>query len=484
MPREKPGMESVTTARMTPWQEFYSSIRDPAWPVCDTEKDFATLPEHIKQEIVDVHGYTPGEYRQQSRLRQKPFPIVTSTSCQLKWNWSTIYLSTGKTASCHRTNHHEFDTGKFDFHNTPEKLDDRNRMLQGQWPVKGCEYCREIESAGGQSDRMTNLDFPGMHAPPELDNNIDAVSVTPRILEVYFDNVCNLKCVYCGPYFSSLWDAENKRHGTFRSNGLVISDDFVKDTNLENNKKKLFEWLALNRQHLTNFNVLGGEPLFQPEFDQCLDFFESHPAPDLSFQIFTNLNISLKRLSSAIDRIEKLIIQNKIRRFSVTASLDCWGARQEYARFPLDLRSWEENFNFLLSKPWVDIVVGSTITPLTIKTLPDLIERINLWNLERPVTHYFNSVNGPSFMFIDILGDLFAEDFDRALALMPENTSDQKTVKKYLEGIAYQSKSKGINTKEVIKLRTFLDEMDRRRNTNWRQIFPELVYPLENTVDQ
>jgi MoaA/NifB/PqqE/SkfB family radical SAM enzyme len=29
------------------------------------------------------------------------------------------------------------------------------------------------------------------------------VHVTPRILEVYFDNTCNLKCLYCGPHFSS-----------------------------------------------------------------------------------------------------------------------------------------------------------------------------------------------------------------------------------------------------------------------------------------
>ena len=44
-------------------------------------------------------------------------------------------------------------------------------MLEGKWPEKGCDYCINIEKAGGQSDRITNLDFPGIHAPVELDDN-------------------------------------------------------------------------------------------------------------------------------------------------------------------------------------------------------------------------------------------------------------------------------------------------------------------------
>ena len=465
---------------MTPWQEFYQSVKDPIWPDCDNEKDFDRLPERIKKECVEIHGYRPGQYGKQDRLIQKRFPIETKTACQLKWNWSTIYLSTGLTASCHRTNHHQFDTEKFDFHNTPIKLDDREKMLQGQWPSKGCDYCRDIEIAGGQSDRITNLDLPGIHAPPELDRDPRAISVTPRILEVYFDNTCNLKCVYCGPYFSSLWDAENKRHGDFNSNGLRISSGFQKDRNLEINKQKMFDWLKINRQMLTNFNILGGEPLFQPEFDQCLEFFDQYPAENLSLQIFTNLNTNINRLSVAIDKIKRLIDSSKIREFVVTASLDCWGDRQEYARFPLDLKIWEENFEFLLRHDWIKIVIGSTITPLTVKTFPELIEKINRWNQQRPISHYFNSVNSPSHMMIDILGDIFVDDFQRALSIMPDTTPDQKRIKQYLEGIASESQSKEFNSVEALKLKTFLDELDRRRKTDWKKTFPELVKPLEN----
>jgi len=460
---------------MSTWVEFYKEIKDPNWPECDSESQFDSLPDHVQQECITVFGYTPGQFSKTSKLINRVFPIKTHTACQLKWNWSTVYLATEKTASCHRTNHHQFDTDQFDFHNTPNKLDDRRRMLKGQWPAQGCNYCQDIEQAGGQSDRITNLDFPGMHAPPELDNDPTAVNVTPRILEIYFDNTCNLKCLYCGPHFSSLWDAENKKHGTFVRGNLTISDTFKKSTNIEYNKQKLYQWLKQNGKHLTVFNILGGEPFYQHELEESLNLFENFPAPELKLQIFTNLNVKLDKLQRITTHVKNLVDQNKLREFEITASLDCWGQPQEYVRYPLNLNSWEKNFNYLLSQSWINLIVSSTVTPLTVKTLPGLLQRINHWNQQRPVYHYQNSVNYPSYMFIDIFGDIFSEDFDRALELKPSTTPEQISSKNYLKGIAQQSASREPNVPEIIKLFDFLNEMDRRRNTDWTEVFPWLV---------
>jgi len=460
---------------MSTWSEFYNEIKDPNWPECENESQFDSLPQHIQQECIEVFGYTPGQFKKTSKLVNQVFPIKTATACQLKWNWSTIYLTTEETASCHRTNHHRFDTEQFDFHNTPSKLDDRQQMLQGQWPKQGCEYCQNIESAGGQSDRITNLDFPGIHAPIELDTDLTATKVTPRILEVYFDNTCNLKCLYCGPYFSSLWDAENKRHGKFIKGDLRISNEFQKSPNIEKNKLKMFDWLKINRQYLSHFNILGGEPFYQSELEECLNLFENFPAPELKLQIFTNLNVKIDKLQRIITRIKTLIDQGKLRELEITASLDCWGPAQEYVRYPLNLVNWETNFNYMLSHQWINLIVSSTVTPLTVKTLPGLLERINQWNQQRPIYHYQNSVNGPSYMFIDIFGDIFSKDFEQALALKPESTPEQIASKKYLRGIAQQSASQNPNIPEIVKLFDFLNEMDRRRNTNWATVFPWLV---------
>ena len=451
---------------MNTWQEFYSQIRDPAWPDCDQETDFDLLPSVIQQECKDTFGYVPGQFAKASKLKNRVFPIQSATACQLKWNWSTIFLTQETTASCHRTDHHKFDTDTFDFHNTARKLEDRQRMLEGQWPRHGCTYCQNIERAGGQSDRITNLDFPGIHAPPELDSDPRAVHVTPRILEVYFNNTCNLKCVYCGPHFSTLWDAENIKFGL---------TPFAKSTNIESNKQKIFDWLRKHGHNLTVFNILGGEPLYQEEFDQCLELFRQYPAPELKLQIFTNLNAKLSRVERMVAQVKDLVDQNCLREFEVTASLDCWGPAQEYARFPLDLGVWQQNFEYLLNQPWINLIISSTITPLTIHTLPDLLERIVEWNKTRPVYHYQNSVCEPDYMLVDIFGDAFQKDFEAALALKPELTPEQRSNKQYLAGIAQQAAAKKPNVMAIRKLYNFLNEMDRRRSTNWRETFPWLV---------
>ena len=451
---------------MSTWAEFYNEIRDPSWPSCDNESDFLALPLHIQQECQEVFGYVPGAFRKTSKLKNRVFPIATDTACQLKWTWSTVYLTTENTASCHRTNHHRFDLAKFDFHNTPSKIDDRKRMLNGEWPARGCTYCQNIEKAGGISDRITNLDFPGIHAPPELDHDPVAVHVTPRILEVYFDNTCNLKCLYCGPHFSSLWDAENVKHG---------DPAFVKSKNIESNKQKLFEWLKQHGHTLTVFNILGGEPLYQPELEQVLTLFEQHPAPELKLQMFTNLNARLPYLQKIIQRVKKLIDTECIREFEITASLDCWGAPQEYVRYPLNLQEWQRNFEYLLSQPWINLIINSTVTPLTIKTLPDLLEKINHWSQTRKVYHYQNSVNGPNHMLIDLFGGIFREDFDRAVSLKPDHTPEDLASKNYLIGIAKQSQQGGPRPEQIRQLFNFLNTMDQRRNTHWPTVFPWLI---------
>jgi hypothetical protein len=451
---------------MSTWQEFYQAIRDPAWPDCDQEHQYSQLPLHIQQECQQVHGYQPGSFRKTSSLLNRVFPIKTATACQLKWTWSTLYLTTGNTASCHRSNHHAYNAAEFDFHNTPEKIQDRQAMLEGRWPGTHCQYCEDIESAGGQSDRITNLDFVGIHTPPELDQDPGAVQVTPRMLEVYFDNVCNLKCVYCGPHFSSLWDAELTRHE---------NRPFVKDPRLEVNKNRIFSWLRDNSQHLTVFNFLGGEPLFQAELDQCLAVFEQHPAPNLKFQIFTNLNASLDRVQSVVERVRRLVDRDCLREFEITASLDCWGPPQEYARFPLDLAVWQRNFEYLLNQRWINLIVNSTVTPLTIKTLPDLLQRINQWNQIRPVYHYQNSVTHRNHFRTEIFGNIFESDFARALELKPQHTPEQRQSRQYLHGIAQQSIQGQPQPGEIKKLFDFLNTLDSRRNTDWTVTFPWLV---------
>jgi len=41
------------------WQIFYENVRDSAWPDCDKESEFISLPDHIKQELIEFFHYVP-----------------------------------------------------------------------------------------------------------------------------------------------------------------------------------------------------------------------------------------------------------------------------------------------------------------------------------------------------------------------------------------------------------------------------------------
>ena len=159
--------------------------------------------------------------------------------------------------------------------------------------------------------------------------------------------------------------------------------------------------------------------------------------------------------------------------------MDNWGPEAEYVRFPLDLKQWEDNFLFMLSKKYINLVINSTLTPLTIKTYPALLEKVKEWSKIRKVYLYQNSVNWPNNQKIDIFGNIFEEDFQKALALKPVNTQEDQLSRDYLDGIRQQSNSKEPNVKEITSLFHFLNDIDLRRNINWRKTFPWLVTEFE-----
>ena len=413
----------------------------------------------------------------------KYFPIKTPTACQLKWTWSSIYLYRGSTNSCHRVEHTQLTPDTFkDFHNTPKKIADRELMLDGQWPSGGCEYCKKIEEAGGSSDRLLHLNIPDL-TPLELNTNPLSTTVTPRIVEVYFDNTCNMSCVYCHDRYSSKIQQENIQFGRFEKNGLII-DNFTQQSNYkEQLTDKFWLWMDEHYSDIKRLHILGGEPFYQKQFEICLDFLHNHKNKQLEFNIISNLMISPEKLKTHIMRIKELVATKKIKRFEITASIDCWGDEQEYIRYGLKLDQWKQNFEFLVNEKWIILNINQVITSLTIPSSPRLIEYINQYRSDRKIGHHIISVTDPTHLNPDIFGPgYFDSAFERILEVMPEDDWQQKEIKKYMKGIQMQISNSKKNTTELIKLRTHLDELDRRRNQNWRITFPWLVKELMDVV--
>jgi hypothetical protein len=69
---------------------------------------------------------------------------------------------------------------------------------------------------------------------------------------------------------------------------------------------------------------------------------------------------------------------------------------------------------------------------------------------------------------------VFGQDFKRVLELMPNETEIQRGHLKSMQGIADALANSPLNVPGIEKLKQYLDELDFRRNTNWRDHFPWL----------
>lgn len=421
---------------------------------------------------------------------KKVFPIKSDTACLLKWSWSTIFLSLGTTSSCHRVNHDKINVDNFEkFHNTENKLRARKLMRQGLWPKQGCEYCEDIEKAGGTSDRLFQLNLMQYNIPQELiiDNSADIV--TPSSLEIYFSNTCNMACLYCGSHFSSVWESENNKFGDFihKSINLLSTDKVDWNQNYDQMLTKFWEWFKNNGKNLQILSILGGEPFYQKEFQQILDFFNENPCPDLRLNISTNLKTDHVKFKKYIDTLLNLKKEKKLGDIQISASLDTWGEAAEFIRWGLDLNQFTQNFEYMLDKDII-LCINAAINALSIKSMHDYIQQIKQWNnvrisahendSQRKINLSFMTVNYPLYLKPDIFdSSVFEKDFEKILdAMKPEDNDGEYFIHSYehMLGISKQIAAKNKDKDKIQELKIFLDEIDRRRNTSWRNIFPWL----------
>jgi hypothetical protein len=450
----------------------YDIMAGPDWPQYENflAGSRGTLPE-IQQEIQ--------QFVDRQKTQGIKFPIKTATACQSKWTWSTIYLNQLSTASCHRVTPIPFELENFDnFHNIPKKLNDRRLMLEGKWPTGGCEYCQEIENSGGWSDRQHNLDIRGL-TPPELESDPTAVSVTPRIVEIFAQNTCNLSCIYCNASLSSKIEQENKKHGEFDQGNVRIPIVSVPTAAADKYFDQFLAWLEKNIQQLIRLHLLGGETFIQHKLmNSVLDILERNPSPNLEFSIFSNCNVPDKWWNYYMNRIHALQIKGNIKVFDLTASIDCWGPEQEYVRSGLDLDKFEKRIAWAIQQDdWLRLNVNQTVTAMTIKTMPGLIDKINHYSKYKHIGHYFQFYTGPHmFQHPKIFAwNFWKDDFEKILNAMPTNTDAQREAIPRMQGLQSLLKQSFHNDLVSInQLHIYLDELDRRRSTNWRSLFSYL----------
>lgn len=405
-----------------------------------------------------------------SKIWESPSP----TACKLKWAWSTIFLNQKTTKSCFHNPVQTFDSETFNFHNITIKIEDRKKMLKGEWP-QGCEYCSHTEELGGKSDRQCHNEIPEL-LPDSLD-----VNTSPKLLEVFFNNTCNMSCLYCGPGASSLWSQEIKKFGPIDINrklGSPLSQDRAGyDKTIEN----FFIWFDKNKHTLERLNILGGEPFLLNETDRLLDVLslEQH---NLDLNIVSNLMIPTEIFDQYVEKLVKLKNNKSVKNIIIMASIDGWGPEVDVQRHGLDRNLWLRNFHQLLKYDEIKLDINVALTCLSIPALPKLIEMWNEWNLVKEVGLQGTRVFDPKFLSPEILpSKLNRPYFEEALRLINDNTWYKKWSKERFSNLLpiFDKYPEG-NIEEMKKLKKYLNELEIRRSINWIDVFPTVYKELQN----
>jgi organic radical activating enzyme len=428
-----------------------------------------------------------------SQQPPKRFPIKEGIPCQLKWTHSTVYLTNGVTASCHRAGYGkiEIDGNNFNFHNTANKIIERTKMLNGEWPSNGCEHCKHIEQAGGNSDRTIHLEMEGTTAPPELDNDLKAVNVTPRQLEVYWGNTCNLKCIYCAAHYSSKIHQEEKRFGTFNTDGVVLdANQWQMFDRIEEATEKLFIWFENNIQHLHKLFIMGGEPFLQKETERMIAFLEQRELPDLTLCFFSNLTVDHERVKNWVQRLDRLVKEKRLDKLQIVGSLDSWGAEAEYVRNGLDLKLFQKNFEYILNESNTLQNINSALTVTAVPGMPMLVDKINKWSKIRPV--YWSMMKastynyGPRpYLYPGIFGKKVNDlGLKEAIEKFDTNSyghidSVKVNYKNYMNGIINEFENREPDLIRQKQFKIYLTELDRRRGTDYKKTFPTIAEWLD-----
>lgn len=430
--------------------------------------------------------------------------------CIAKWAQVTIHLHIGHNHSCHHPATHKISEEEIRLnpsalHNTEYKKQRRKEMLEGKRPTE-CAYCWNIEDNSNlYSDRVLksceNWAEPYYDKIKSLPWNED---FNPKYLEVSFSNICNFKCSYCAPPFSTRWTEEIETYGAYptssRFNGLEHFKDRIPYKHNEYNPylEAFWKWWPDLYKDLHNFRITGGEPLLSDDTWNILDFLTKVESPnrELNFAINSNLGVADKLIDKLIEKIKFLEDDNRVKELIIYTSCDAWGEQAEYIRHGLEFNRFWDNVNKILSKTTkTSVLFMVTYNALSVFSFEKFIENVFKLKLSFasndrywPHAAYFDAsyLRFPKHQSVKILPDEFKEnikkqaEFVRGLSRPSEVEgsigSDEIEINNMQR--IYDWAIAPMKEEDLLRDRKdfyrFFTAHDQRRETNLIKTFPEL----------
>lgn len=294
---------------------------------------------------------------------------TSPTFCLAKFHEASIWVYSGKIASCHYTPFLQVGDTVDTFYNPAEKREQQKRMLAGEQPP-ACDSCWRYENLGLTSDRTRkSLSFKDHLSAEDYKN--PNFNFKPKALELAFNNTCNLACSYCSPQFSTSWINDIKNNGVYIG---IKTDDrrhYQKDLTELNEMIKpphmelFWSWFETVMESLESIRVSGGEPLMHEEVFQLFAMM-IRINPDIETVIHSNLCQKSIVMDRFFDKIRGL------KNLRMNISNESAGEVAEFIREGMVYTDWLHNIERLGNSTVKEFSISTTVSAIALQSLDQM----------------------------------------------------------------------------------------------------------------
>jgi hypothetical protein len=401
---------------------------------------------------------------------------VSPSFCPLRWTYMQVDLEHGKVKACCKTPFHTVgddelrEQGTAALFNNLSFQERRREMLAGVHH-EDCSACWRQEDLGLLSYRLSESGkelFRSGIADIRHHRRVD--SAVPRQIELILSTVCDLKCSYCDPEFSSAWAAEVARQGPLP----VVRDTPLPEAAPEGFEETFWRWFEEVKGDVGYLQINGGEPLINPRFYALVERLLASPESDhLQIGLITNLNTPPRRMADLLAVLGPLVERHQLR-FGV--SQDAVGERAEYIRNGLSWSRFDHNLRTLLTRfPRLDLQLAPTMSALNVTGIRDLLEYLDRLSGELDVDIVLRPsiVMDPKFQSPLILPGEYRCHLHGAIRFL-DTIGRWPVMRQLLEQI--EQAMEKVNAPERLQrqFHAYFTEYDKRRGLDFPAVFPEM----------
>tara|TARA_R110000851_G_scaffold514_1_gene1758 strand:- start:752 stop:2746 length:1995 start_codon:yes stop_codon:yes gene_type:complete len=409
-----------------------------------------------------------------TRKNASPKKITESTLAYCPYFWYQFHSDiTGEVRPCCQSNYKSPSYGNIHV-DSPVKIwndnmkPDREKILAEQ-KITACSPCYNDEANKLVSPRMIAIQQDHIRVADAL---VKKQLSNPKMIDIRFSNLCNMKCRSCGSHSSTQWISDEIKLGydnvaEFNNHGtdLLFDDlpEFIKDA--------------------TMLYFAGGEPLIMTDHYKTLDIALNLNRPDIKLRYNTNM------LRLGIKDYNIVDYWNKFTTVVVTASLD---ASHERARFMRTGTVWDKiitNMKTIKTEcPHVSLRVAPTYQICNMFHMTTMLKELIQADLVDPTVIFINNLYVPLHFSIRNLPTVIKKQIEENLIEFKEwLEGNYDAVNNTTESIAETIKfmySGETDDQKIIEFFKHSDDLDNLRNESILDTFPELQELYEYIKDQ